>query len=243
MTPWRYVPRIAVAVTLVAAAGWMFLHREQLQIEPLQQQLTALGAWAPATFLLLYALGTVLLMPGSLWGLIGGALFGPLWGSLWNLTGATLGATLSFLVARYLGAHWVARRARGRLARIVAGVEAEGWRFVLLARLVPIVPFNLLNFALGLTRIRAAHYVIATAIGMLPGTIAYTWIGHAGREIAAGSETALRSGLLAVGGLALLMLLPRLVRRIRGSNGNPTDPERRATAEFREAADRVNGRA
>ena len=95
--------------------------------------------------------------------LAGGALFGPFWGSLWNLLGATLGATLAFLVARYVGGDWVERKAGGLLKRLIDGVDAEGWRFVAFVRLVPLFPFNLSNYVLGLTRIPLHQYVIATS--------------------------------------------------------------------------------
>jgi uncharacterized membrane protein YdjX (TVP38/TMEM64 family)/rhodanese-related sulfurtransferase len=181
-------------------------------------------AWAPLAFVLFYAAGTVLFLPGSLFALVGGVLFGPAWGSLLNLGAATLGATLAFVAARYLAADWVARRTGGRLKRIVVGVEAEGWRFVALVRLVPLFPFNVVNYALGLTRIRLGHYVAASLACMAPGAVAYTWLGHAGREIATGSETAVRSGLLALALLAATALLPRFIRRLRGSGVPSVEP-------------------
>jgi rhodanese-related sulfurtransferase len=112
----------------------------------------------------------------------------------------------------------VARRARGRLKQLVDGVEAEGWRFVALTRLVPLVPFNLLNYALGLTRIRLSHYTIATAVCMAPGAAAYAWLGYAGREAAAGNSQALAYGLFGLALLALVIFVPRLVRRLRGTS-------------------------
>jgi len=151
-------------------------------------------------------------------GLAGGALFGPVWGTLWNLLGATLGATLAFLIARSLGADWVAQRLGGRLRRLVDGVAAEGWRFVALMRLVPLVPFNLLNYALGLTGISLRSYVLASAVCMLPGAIAYTWLGYAGRSAAAaGDSSALHYALPPLGVLAMITFLPRLFRRFRKS--------------------------
>ena len=108
------------------------------------------------------------------------------------------------------------RKAGGRLDRLIAGVEAEGWRFVAFMRLVPLVPFNLLNYALGLTRIPLVPYVLASLVCMAPGAVAYTWLGYAGREAAAGNVAAIRYGLLALGLLAAIALLPRLVRRLRG---------------------------
>jgi len=89
---------------------------------------------------------------------------------------------------------------------------------VAFTRLVPLLPFNLLNYALGLRQIPLPHYTLATAVCMAPGALAYTYLGHAGREAAAGSETAIRNGLIALALLAVVMFLPRLVRRLRGAN-------------------------
>jgi len=133
------------------------------------------------------------------------------------LLGATLGATLAFLLARYLAADWVARKAGGLLKRLIEGVDAEGWRFVALVRLVPLFPFNLSNYALGLTRIPLQHYVIATLLFMVPGVVAYTWLGHAGRGALTGEADWVRYGLFALALLAAIALLPRLVGRMRGS--------------------------
>jgi rhodanese-related sulfurtransferase len=134
-----------------------------------------------------------------------------------NLRGATCGATVAFLVARYLAAEWVVRKAGGRLGRMIAGVEAEDWRFVAFVRLVPLFPFNLSNYALGLTRIPLGHYVLASLLCMAPGTIAYTWLGYAGREALAGDATAVWYGVLGIGLLAAIAFLPRLLRRLRGA--------------------------
>ena len=109
----------------------------------------------------------------------------------------------------------MARRLGGRLRRLVDGVSAEGWRFVALMRLVPLVPFNLLNYALGLTSISLPVYVLASLVCMLPGTIAYTWLGYAGRSAAAGDISALRYGLFGLGVLAMIAFVPRLFRRLR----------------------------
>jgi len=207
--------RLLLTAVLAGGIAWAFAHRAQLDPASLQLQIRNLGPWAPLALIALFALATVLFLPGAIFGLIGGALFGPIWGSAWNLVGATLGATLAFLTARYVAPDWASRRSGARLKRLIEGVEAEGWRFVAVVRLVPLVPFNLLNYALGLTRIRLSHYVVASAVAMIPGTVAYTWLGYAGREVAAGSETAVRNVLLALGLLALVAFLPRLVRRFR----------------------------
>jgi uncharacterized membrane protein YdjX (TVP38/TMEM64 family) len=95
-------------------------------------------------------------------------------------------------------------------------VEAEGWRFVAFTRLVPLFPFFLLNYALGLTRIPFPHYVLATAVCMAPAAFAFTWLGFAGREAVAGGEGLIRTGLIALGLVAAIAFLPRLVMRLRG---------------------------
>ena len=95
---------------------------------------------------------------------------------------------------------------------MIDGVDAEGWRFVAFVRLVPLFPFNLSNYVLGLTRIPLHHYVIATLVCMVPGAVAYTWLGHAGRGALTGEVDAVRYGLLALGLLAAIALLPRLDR-------------------------------
>ena len=207
--------RIACVLVLAAGAVWVVMHRDLIDAVAIETWLRSFGIWAPAGFVLIYAAGTVLFFSGALLSLAGGALFGPVWGTVWNLLGATLGATLAFLIARSLGAEWVAQRLGGRLRRLVDGVAQEGWRFVALMRLVPLVPFNLLNYALGLTRISLSAYVLASAICMLPGAIAYTWLGYAGRSAAAGNSSALRYGLLGLGVLAMIAFLPRLFRRFR----------------------------
>jgi uncharacterized membrane protein YdjX (TVP38/TMEM64 family) len=211
----RNLMRIILGLILLAAVATAIAQRDQFDAAALQAWVEGAGAAGPLLFMLAYALATVLFLPGSVLTLAGGALFGPLWGTLWNLTGATLGAALAFLIARYLGADWVTRRAGARLARLNDGVSAEGWRFVAFTRLVPVFPFNLLNYALGLTRIPFVAYVLATWIFMLPGAFAYTWLGHAGREALSGGEGLIRNILIALALLAAVAFLPRLVRKLR----------------------------
>lgn len=147
--------------------------------------------------------------------LAGGAMFGPVWGVLYSLAGATIGATIAFLISRYLAADWVEQKANSRVRRLKSGVEAEGWRFIAFVRLVPLLPFNILNYALGLTHIRISHYILATFFAMAPGAVAYTYIGFAGRELIAGGEGLVQKGLFAIGLLALAVFLPGFIKRLR----------------------------
>lgn len=211
------LPRLLLAMAIAGVAILLATHRGQLDAQSAERLLRDLGGWAPLAHVALFAAGTVLFFPGALFGLVGGALFGPVWGTLLNLAGATLGASAAFLVARYVAGDWVRQKTGARLERLIAGVEGEGWRFVALMRLVPLVPFNLLNYALGLTRIPLLQYVFASAIAMAPGALAYTWLGYAGRRALGGDSAAIRYGLLALGLLAAVAFLPRLVMRLRAS--------------------------
>jgi len=200
---------VLMGITLAA------LYRDSVDIAALERWVNKAGTAGPLLFMMIYTVATVLFLPGSLLTLAGGALFGPLWGTFYNLTGATLGAALAFIVSRYLASDWVETKSGGRLKQLKRGVEDEGWRFVALVRLVPLFPFNLLNYALGLTRIRLSHYIITSYICMLPGALAYTYLGYAGREAVTGGEGLVQKGLLALALLALVVFLPRLINRLR----------------------------
>jgi uncharacterized membrane protein YdjX (TVP38/TMEM64 family)/rhodanese-related sulfurtransferase len=215
MTLRAVLPRLLLGLVILAGALGLALNRDQLDPGAIEGAIHNLGLWGPVAHVALFALGTVLFVPGALFGLAGGVLFGPVWGTMLNLVGATLGATAAFLIARYVAADWVRRKAGARLERLIKGVEAEGWRFVAFTRLVPLIPFNLLNYALGLTRIPVVAYVLASLICMLPGTLAYTWLGYAGREAVAGSDTAIRYGLIGLALLAAVAFVPRLLRRFK----------------------------
>lgn len=209
--------RIVLFAALVVAIGGAYLYRDQLNVAALESWVKSAGALGPLLYIALYASATVLFLPGSLLTLAGGALFGPAWGTLYSLTGATLGATLAFLIARYLAREWVRQRTGGILKKLLDGVDAEGWKFVAFVRLVPLFPFNLLNYALGLTRIGLVAYIAASFVFMLPGALAYTYLGYAGREAVAGGEGLIQKGLLALALLALVAFLPRLIKRLRGA--------------------------
>ena len=211
--------RVLLLCLLLAGIAAALYWRDRLSAGALTAWVGQFGILAPLAFIACYMVATVFFLPGLLFTLAGGALFGPVYGTLYNLTGATLGATLAFLTARYIAQDWVAQRAGHRLRALVEGVEREGWRFVAFVRLVPLFPFNLLNYALGLTRIRLSHYIIASFIFMAPGGAAYTYLGYAGRELAAGGEDVIRTSLLALAVVATIAFLSRVILRLRRHRG------------------------
>ena len=203
--------RLFILLLIIIGISMVVLNREQLDATTLQTWLEEAGSAAPLLFMLLYITGTVFFFPGSVLTLLGGALFGPVLGTFYNLTAATIGAMLSFLVGRFLASDFVAEKTGGRLKQLINGVENEGWRFVAFVRLVPLFPFNLLNYALGLTRISFTQYSVATYVCMLPGAIAYTYLGYIGREAATGGEGLVQKAMLALALLAVVSFLPRII--------------------------------
>lgn len=176
------------------------------------------GIVGPLLFISVYIIGTIFFIPGSILTVAGGILFGPVMGSLYNLTAATIGSLLSFLMARYIAFDWVNGQSGQRFKQISAGIEKEGWRFVAFVRLVPLFPFNFLNYALGLTKIKVSHYVIASFICMLPGAVAYTYLGHATSVVMTEDITTksmVQVGSIALALIAIVAFLPRLIRHLR----------------------------
>jgi uncharacterized membrane protein YdjX (TVP38/TMEM64 family) len=211
----RALARTLLLALLATAIAVAYLHRDALNPAALEAWVQRAGIWGPVLFAAAYVVATMLFLPGAVLTLAGGALFGPVLGTLYSLGSATIGATFAFAISRYLAADWVARKAGGWTKQLIEGVEREGWRFVAFVRLVPLFPFNLLNYALGLTRIRLGPYIIASYVFMLPGAAAYTYLGYAGREAIAGGERMIQKGLLALALLGAVAFLPRMVKRLR----------------------------
>lgn len=221
----KTLQRILILLFLIAGVTLAIVYRDQFDAAGIERWVAAAGIAGPIVFVLIYAAATVLFLPGSVLTLAGGALFGPLLGTFLNLTGATIGATIAFIIARHLASDWVEQKTGGRMKQLKQGVEAEGWRFVMFVRLVPLFPFNLLNYALGLTRIKLSHYIIASYLFMLPGGFAYTYLGYAGREAVAGGESTIQKVLLAISLLAIVAFIPRIIKRLRRDSNIPDNNE------------------
>ncbi len=147
--------------------------------------INGLGIWGPIAFIVGYAVATVAFLPGSLLTLAGGAIFG-LTGTIYVFLGATLGACSAFLISRYVARSSIEKRLESneKFATIDRAVADQGMKIVFLVRLSPIFPFNLLNYGLGLTKVRFIDYAIAS-LGMLPGSFLYVYYGKAVGDIAA----------------------------------------------------------
>ena len=174
---------LCMIAALVAVANYFDL--QQLFRQALAW-ISGLGAVGPLVFIGLYIIACVLLLPGSLLTLGAGVVFGVIKGSWVVSVASTLGATCAFLVGRYLARDWVGDKiaSHDKFRAIDEAVAAQGWKIVGLTRLSPVFPFNLLNYAFGLTQVKFKHYVIASWLGMLPGTIMYVYIGSLAGDLA-----------------------------------------------------------
>jgi len=173
---WKWVLYATAGVAIVLALK--YFHVQDL-LKAALDWIGKLGSWGPVIFVGLYVVATVLFIPGSVLTLGAGAVFGVALGSFSVSISATLGATAAFLVGRYLARDVIARKIQKneKFATIDQAVADEGWKIVLLTRLSPVFPFTLLNYAFGLTRVKLSHYVLASWIGMLPGTVMYVYLG------------------------------------------------------------------
>jgi uncharacterized membrane protein YdjX (TVP38/TMEM64 family) len=174
---------VVVVAALIAAAKIFNL---QQVFRDILSWISGLGTLAPLIFIIIYIMACVLLLPGSILTLGAGVVFGVVKGAIAVSIGSTLGATCAFLIGRYLARNWVSGKIAGneKFKAIDEAVAKEGWKIVLLTRLSPVFPFNLLNYSFGLTKVNLKHYVLASWIGMIPGTIMYVYIGSLAGDLA-----------------------------------------------------------
>jgi uncharacterized membrane protein YdjX (TVP38/TMEM64 family) len=215
------VAALVAAAAALIAAGRIFPIQELLR--GVLDRVAGLGPAGVAAFVAVYVLACILMVPGSVLTLGAGAVFGVVRGTAIISVASTLGATAAFLVGRHLARDWVARRIAGnpRFAAIDAAVGREGWKIVGLTRLSPAFPFNLLNYAYGLTSVRPRDYVIASWVGMLPGTVMYVYLGSLAGSLArlgapGGGRTPAQGALFWVGlaaTVAVTILVTRIARR------------------------------
>ncbi|MGW8320982.1 MAG: TVP38/TMEM64 family protein [Thermodesulfobacteriota bacterium] len=213
--------KLLLGVFLVAA---LFVLARQFSSQDLLKNalewVRGLGPTAPLSFLGIYVLATVLFLPGSVLTLGAGVVFGLVKGSVICSISSTLGATCAFLVGRYLARGWVETKIdrNPKFKVIDEAVAREGWKIVGLTRLSPIFPFNLLNYAYGVTKVPLRGYFFASWIGMLPGTVMYVYIGTLAGDLATlsagGSPTATTAQwVLRVVGLAATLAVTVYVTR------------------------------
>lgn len=211
-----------IALIVFIAAAFFLARRyglsDYLDQDKLRLWIGGFGVWGPLVYMLIYSIAPSFMMPGLPLTVLGGILFGPIWGTVYVLFGATVGASVAFLVARYMGRGWVEGFVKGgKLKDLDEKVQKQGWKIVAFTRLIPLFPFNFLNYAFGLTNVRFIHYVIATFIFMAPGAAAYVVFSSSVLDIFKGRVS--KEFLIGIILVILVSILPVLYKRFKGSKG------------------------
>lgn len=214
--------RLVLLLVLVAAiaASLLYLPVVTESMNKFLDTVKELGPWGPVLLAAVYVPACVFMIPGILLSLAAGSLFGPVVGTIAVSAGSVVGACAAFLIGRFLVRDWIEAKvaANPRFRAIDQAVAENGFKIVLLTRLSPVFPFNLLNYAYGLTKVRFRDYLLASWIGMLPGTIMYVYIGYSVASIAdflAGKEDAgIGPTILKFVGLGLTVVLTVFITRM-----------------------------
>lgn len=211
---------LLIAIAVAAAVGlWLGGAKLSGAVLRFAEWVQSLGAWGPLVFILGYATATVAFAPAFILTLAAGVIFGLVKGALYTFIGATIGASLAFLIARYGARRAIEKKIAGnpKFAAIDGAVSKEGLKIVSLLRLSPVFPFNLLNYALGLTKVRFIDYLLG-CFAMIPGTLLYVYYGTAAGSLAqvasgkAGAQGATKWISLGVGLLATLVVTTFITR-------------------------------
>lgn len=199
----------------------------------------SLGAWGIAAFIGIYVVASVLFVSGAALTLGAGALFGVVQGSILVSAASTLAATCSFLIGRYLARDWVSKQIENqpKFKAVDRAVAQEGWKIVGLVRLSPIFPFVFLNYAFGITQVSLREYVLASWIGMMPGTVMYVYFGTAAKaatDVAAGAasggtESLLKTILTVVGLIATVIVTVVITKAAQKALNNQIEEDDHAT--------------
>lgn len=228
-TPWlRWALVLLVAAVVVIA---LFMLPVQEYLRALLEWTRGLGFWGYLVLIAAYIVATVLFLPGSILTLAAGFLFGVIAGSIVVSIGATLGACAAFLVGRYLAREKVEQKVTGspKFSAIDRAVGDQGFKIVMLTRLSPVFPFNLLNYAFGLTRVRFGAYALASWLGMIPGTIMYVYLGSTAKNLAqvfAGNvEGGTGQTILKIVGLLATIVVTVIITRIARRSLRQSVPE------------------
>lgn len=172
---------IRVALLAVMIVGSVYLLRAHTQWfdDPhlIKSDVTRWGGWGPFAYILLYAVGPSLLVPGAVMTVAGGLAFGTVWGAAYAVAGADLGALVAFGAGRFLGKRFVQRVVGERFNRTMGRIARNGFRIIFYLRIVPVIPYNALNLIAGASPIAFRDYFWASVIGMIPGTVAFAFLG------------------------------------------------------------------
>jgi len=214
----RLLRKIIVALLILGVIGWWWQHRATVNPAALRAWIAQFGTAAPFVYVALYSANTVTLLPPiGVLSLTAGLAFGPAIGFLAIMAGAMVGTALTFVISRRLGRGFVEKRLKGKFKSLDEALGSKGFATVLFFRVVPIVPYEVLNYASGLSRIRFRDYGLATFLGLLPGAAVAAFFGDSLTQPLSPKFIA------AVGALALLITVPAIYVKVRRNAQHGTD--------------------
>jgi len=175
------VLRVAMLVLIAAGSVYLLIDHREWFSDPRKLKLEVLswGAWGPIAYIMLFAVGPSFLVPGAVMTIAGGLAFGALWGAVWSLAGADLGALIAFGAGRFMGRSFVEWAIGTRFERVLGRLTQNGFYVTLYLRIVPVIPYNAFNLLAGASPIKFRDYFWASAIGMIPGTVLFAFLGDA----------------------------------------------------------------
>jgi uncharacterized membrane protein YdjX (TVP38/TMEM64 family) len=209
---------VAVAMLFILNKYNVFSIFSFENINELKIYISSFGIWSPMVFIVIFAVSTVLFVPGLPVTVLSGILFGAFWGTIYVVVGSTIGVSASFLIGRYLGRDFVKRMTEKnkKMAKLDNYIKEHGDTILIISRLIPLFPFNLQNYAYGITDIRFSTYFWYSLIFMIPGTFIYTSFGALAYSSIPIEKLVLYSGMLLTA-LCFLIILPRKIFNIPGN--------------------------
>ncbi len=210
LKPTKFFFFVLATATIVTIVGILGLGKfEEQQIE---SWLTAAGIWAPVLYILLYTIGTLFLLPSTPLNLAGGAIFGSLQGTLWTTIAAVIAAFVAFAFTRTIGRDFVLNRLSGKWLKFDKKIEDGGFLYVFSIRLIPIIPYGIVNFLAGLTSIRVKDYLCATLLGTTVGVFPFVMLGSSFRSLSKGDVIHCILGIAFVGMFVLFSTVYKQIK-------------------------------
>ncbi len=210
--------RGAIIAALAAGFFLVLLYRDRIDPHAIAQWASNQSWWATALeFIAVHILAGLIFVPRLFMGIAAGVLFGSVWGSALSLAGGTLGAFAGFVLVRFVNGDSVRLRETPAIGKWLEQAESQGWRLVLVVRLIPVLPHSLVNYVFGLSRMSTAGYLAGSTLGMVPTSVVYANLGASGRSIADSGSNLSDYALMAVWGIGLIFvswLLPKLIQKL-----------------------------
>jgi uncharacterized membrane protein YdjX (TVP38/TMEM64 family) len=202
----RQLAKWLIAAVVILAIIWLSRSVFEVDANSIRNWILSFGLWAPLIYIAIYTIRPLIFFPASVLSIAGGLAFGAWMGTIYTIIGATLGALLSFYVASTLGKSLVKKQWSGNAAKIQSQMEQNGFLYVLMFRLIPVINFDVVSYLAAIAKVRFSSFALATLIGIIPGTFAYNFLGS---SFVSGNPKIIA---LAIAVFIVLTVVPILIR-------------------------------